>query len=77
MNNLGEPCVLYKRSCSRCGECDLCDLDPTKQCDNCCKCLDSLDGDYAEIEIEDILLNSESKGRSHKFGENKYKVKKY
>lgn len=59
MNNLGEPCVLADRACTKCGECDVCDLDSSKQCDNCCKCLKSPEGDYAEIEIDDVLLNIE------------------
>lgn len=61
MNTLGEPCVLQDRSCTQCGECNLCDLDPLKQCDNCCQCINTLEGDFAEIEIDDILVNSEEK----------------
>ncbi len=75
MKNLGEPCVLEDRSCTQCGECDLCDLDPTKQCDNCCQCIKTLEGDYAEIEIEDILLNTEDQSKSRAKGHsNKYKL---
>ncbi|AET68696.1 hypothetical protein Desor_3192 [Desulfosporosinus orientis DSM 765] len=78
MNNLGEPCVLQDRPCTRCGECDRCDLDPTKQCDNCCQCIDTLDGDYAEIEIDDILINTENKtsSRTNQFIDKKFKIKK-
>lgn len=59
LKNLGEPCVLEDRVCSKCGECDRCDLDPTKQCDNCCQCIETHEEDYAEIEIDDVLLNIE------------------
>ena len=59
MKNLGEPCVLEDRVCIECGECDVCDLDPAKQCDNCCHCINTPKCDYAEIEIDDVLLNIE------------------
>ena len=68
MKKLGEPCVLENRLCTECGECDLCDLDPTKQCDNCCQCIKVPEGDYAEIEIDDILLNTEDRSKSHAKG---------
>ncbi|WP_040411574.1 hypothetical protein [Desulfosporosinus sp. OT] len=77
MKNLGEPCVLENRVCTECGECDLCDLDPTKQCDNCCQCINAPEGDFAEIEIDDILLNTEDPkvvSRSNR-NSNKYKIK--
>ncbi|MDR3540603.1 MAG: hypothetical protein P4L69_06475 [Desulfosporosinus sp.] len=74
MKNLGEPCILEDRSCTGCGECDRCDLDPTKQCNNCCQCIDTPEGDYVEIGIDDILLNTEKpktasrhQGHSYKF----------
>lgn len=78
MNSLGEPCLLEDRICTECGECDLCDLDPTKQCDNCCRCIETLEGDYAEIEIEDVLLNTEDKkeSRSNSHKSKSYKVKR-
>jgi len=72
LKNLGEPCVLEDRVCTECGECDLCDLDPTKQCNNCFQCIEPLDGDFAEIGIDDILLtektdtDSRPKGHSYK-----------
>jgi len=56
---MGQPCVLDDRFCTECGECNRCDLDPDKICDNCCQCLDQKNVDYAEIVIEDILLNIE------------------
>jgi hypothetical protein len=59
LKNFGEPCVLEDRSCTECGECDLCDLDPTKQCDNCCQCVETLECDFVEIGIDDILVNTE------------------
>ena len=59
MKTIGEPCILEDRLCTDCGECDLCDLDPGKRCDNCCRCLETLDGDFAEIGIDDILINNE------------------
>ena len=59
MKNLGEACVLEDRPCTECGECDLCDQDPRKQCNNCCQCIKVPDGDFAEIEIDDILLNTD------------------
>ena len=75
MKNLGEACVLEDRSCTECGECDLCDLDPTKQCDNCCQCIKTPEGDYAEIEIDDILLNTEDQSKNRVKGQsNKYKL---
>lgn len=66
------------RICTDCGECDLCDLDPTKLCNNCCQCINTPEGDYAEIEIEDILINTEDKNRANQnSGANKmYKVKR-
>ena len=78
MNNLGEPCVLEDRVCTQCGECDLCDLDPTKRCDNCCQCIKIPEGDFAEIEIEDILVNTEDKtnnNQKQKGHSNTYKLK--
>lgn len=59
MRKLGESCILEDRSCTECGECDLCELDPIKQCDNCCQCIQTSNADYAEIEIDDILWNTE------------------
>lgn len=74
MKNLGEACVLEDRSCTECGECDQCDQDPNKQCDNCCECINFPDGDFAEIEIDDILLNTDNltpassqKGQGNKY----------
>ncbi|MDR3601236.1 MAG: hypothetical protein P4L49_12270 [Desulfosporosinus sp.] len=77
MKNLGEPCVLEDRLCTKCGECDLCDLDPTKQCDNCGQCIEIPEGDFAEIGIDDILVNTEDSttARARKGYSNKYKVK--
>ena len=76
MKSFGEPCVLEDRSCTECGECDLCDLDPTKQCDNCFQCIETPEGDFAEIEIDDILLNTEDRKASRAKGHsNKYKIK--
>ena len=76
MKNLGEPCILEDRSCTECGECDLCDLDPTKQCDNCYQCIKTPEGDFAEIGIDDILLNTEDSKASRVKGHiNKYKIK--
>lgn len=75
---IGKPCILEDRPCTNCGECNLCDLDPTKQCDNCCRCIDTPDGDYAEIGIDDILLNDEdhfSGNKSKGLGHN-YKIKR-
>ncbi len=51
-------CIMQDRACSNCGECLKCDLDPGKICDNCCKCLG--DADYSGIEIDDILVNTET-----------------
>lgn len=78
MNKLGEPCIMEDRICTECGECDLCDLDPTKLCNNCCQCINTPEGDYAEIEIEDILINTEDKNRANQnSGANRmYKVKR-
>ncbi|MDQ7092733.1 hypothetical protein REC12_03945 [Desulfosporosinus sp. PR] len=77
MKVIGKPCILEDRPCINCGECDLCDLDPTKQCDNCCRCIDTLAGDYAEIGIDDILLNNEDRsvGNRHKGARTTYKLK--
>ena len=55
-------CVLdEKKVCDECGECDRCDLDPNKICDNCMKCVKT-DADYAEIEIEKVILKDEKRG---------------
>ncbi|EHQ89922.1 hypothetical protein [Desulfosporosinus youngiae] len=77
MNNFGEPCVLEERVCTECGECDVCDLDPAKQCDSCCQCIKTPEGDYAEIEIEDVLINTQDKTTDHRFRGpgSRYKVK--
>lgn len=77
LKNLGEACVLEDRLCTECGECDRCDKDPSKQCDNCGKCIEFPDGDYAEIEIDDILLNMDKPNTAsrHKGRGNKYKIK--
>lgn len=54
-------CVLDEtKVCDDCGECDRCDLDPHKICDNCMKCVNS-GADYAEIEIDEVVLDNESK----------------
>jgi hypothetical protein len=77
LKTIEKQCVLEDRICTNCGECDRCDLDPNKQCDNCCRCIDTTDGDYAEIGIDDILLNNEdldSTQRSLGKGQ-KYKIK--
>lgn len=78
MKHIGETCVLEDRPCTECGECDLCDLDSNKLCDNCCKCLDMPEGDYAEIGIDDILVNTEdefSTRTKRKSGQYKLKSK--
>lgn len=77
LKNLGEPCVLEDRACTECGECDLCDRDPSKQCDNCGQCIELLDGDFAEIEIDDILLNTDNPNSQsrHRGKSKKYKIK--
>ncbi|AFM41806.1 hypothetical protein Desaci_2894 [Desulfosporosinus acidiphilus SJ4] len=67
MKKIGEPCILENRPCSNCGECELCDLDPSKLCDNCCRCINTLEGDYAEIGIDDILLNNEEKSSGNRY----------
>ena len=75
LKNLGDPCILEDRVCTECGECDVCDLDPTKQCNNCCQCIETLDGDFAEIEIDDIILSSEDQRPARRRSKNqKYKV---
>ena len=58
MKHLGEHCILEDRICTECGECDRCELYPDKLCDNCCKCIET-DVDYLEIQVDDILLNTE------------------
>jgi len=77
LKNFGEACVLEDRSCTECGECDQCDQDPNKQCDNCGQCIELPDGDFAEIEIDDILLNTDNPtpASRHKGKGNKYKIK--
>ncbi|HBV85653.1 hypothetical protein [Desulfosporosinus sp.] len=77
MNNLGDSCILEDRVCTECGDCDVCDLDPTKQCDDCCQCIKTPEGDYAEIEIDDVLLNTEDKttDHPHKGPNTSYKIK--
>lgn len=77
MKNLGEACVLEDRPCTECGECDRCDQDQSKQCDNCGQCIEFLDGDFAEIEIDDILLNTDKPNSAsrHKGHSTKYKLK--
>lgn len=76
MKNLGEACVLEDRPCTECGECDLCDRDPSKQCDNCCQCIKFSDGDFAEIGIDDILVNTDKPTVSRQKGKgNQYKIK--
>lgn len=79
MKNLGDACVLEDRSCTECGECDQCDQDPTQQCNNCGICIEFPDGDFAEIEIDDILMNTDNQARvsRHKRHTNKYKIKSY
>lgn len=62
MRTYGEPCVLEDRLCTECGECDRCELNPDKICDNCCLCIES-DADYAGIEIDEILMNTEDLNR--------------
>jgi len=77
VKKFGEPCVLEDRSCTECGECDLCDQDPNKKCDNCGQCLEFPEGDFAEIGIDDILLNTDSLNSAfrNKGQGNKYKIK--
>lgn len=54
-------CVLFDdKECDNCGECDICDLDRNKKCDNCGKCIDYDESmEYAKIDIEKIILNSD------------------
>lgn len=52
-------CIFEDKICLECGECDQCEITPDKICDNCCECLELPQSDYAEIVIEDILLNTE------------------
>lgn len=59
MKKYGEPCVLEERLCTECGECDICELNSDKICDNCCECLETTSSDYLEIQIDDILINTE------------------
>lgn len=76
MRKSGEPCILEERICTECGDCDLCELDPNKQCDNCCQCIESSEADYAEIAIDDILINTEDlKSMNIPQVRHKYKVK--
>lgn len=77
LKNIGEACVLEDRSCTECGECDLCDQNPKKQCDSCGHCIELPDGDFAEIGIDDILLNTDnsSPASRYKAKGNKYKIK--
>ena len=53
---MNKKCELYERDCINCGECDICDIDPNKKCNNCGKCID-YDDEYAEIEIEDVIID--------------------
>lgn len=73
MRTYGEPCELEDRNCTECGECDRCELNAEKICDNCCKCIES-DADYAGIEIEEILINTEENHKTN-FRPNKFKIK--
>ncbi|MGC7873113.1 hypothetical protein ACPUYX_16480 [Desulfosporosinus sp. SYSU MS00001] len=66
MKTISKQCVLEERLCTDCGECDRCDLDPSKLCDNCCQCIDTLEGDYAEIGIDDILINKEERSSGNR-----------
>lgn len=77
LKKYGEPCILEDRLCTECGECDVCDLDPTKKCDNCCQCIKTPEGEYAEIQIDDILINTEDKTMDNHFkgSKNSYKIK--
>lgn len=75
MKHLGEPCVLKDRPCIECGECDRCDLDPNKVCDNCCQCIKLPEGDYAEIGIDDILVNTEDQFSNTPKHSTHYKIK--
>lgn len=77
MQNKGDPCVLEDRLCTQCGECDRCELDSTKICDNCCRCIETK-ADYAEIIIDDILLNEVDLKQRPSKGEtntSKFKIK--
>ncbi|NMA70061.1 MAG: hypothetical protein GX958_11695 [Desulfitobacterium sp.] len=58
MRKYGESCVLEERLCTECGECDTCELNSSKICDSCCECLET-SSDYLEIQIDDILINTE------------------
>lgn len=75
MKKLNEACVLEDRLCTECGECDRCDLDPMKICDNCCQCIETRKGDFAEIKIDDILLNIDMPTSSRRIGKGKTKIK--
>lgn len=66
MRRAGEPCIFEDRVCTECGECDRCELDPNKICDNCCRCIETSDADYLEIQVDDILLNTEQPERPEK-----------
>lgn len=76
MRQAGEPCILQDRICIECGECDRCELDPDKLCDNCCRCIEISDADYLEIQVDDILLNTERPERTEKHQARKFKIKR-
>jgi hypothetical protein len=47
-------------------------------CDNCCKCIETPNGDFAEIGIDDILVNIDKPTPSRRKGKgNQYKIKSY
>lgn len=64
MKQYGESCVLENRLCTECGECDRCELNSEKTCDNCCQCIEST-ADFAGIEIEEIIINTEDIRTKH------------
>lgn len=67
MRRAGEACELEDRICTECGECEICELEPEKICDNCCKCIEGSGADFAAIQIDDILLDTEQLNKtSHK-----------
>lgn len=54
-------CVInHAKICNHCGSCDdRCELNPEKICDNCFRCLETDMGEYAEIKISDVLLETD------------------
>ena len=57
---MNKMCVFdSNKTCDDCGECMICDLNRNKKCDNCGACLELEGHDMKEVQIDEIIEETE------------------